>query len=87
MSLTELSIEDRRVLWLSKHKGIIGHLANKFEVSRPFASMVWRGQMKSGERRIEKELARLGAPGFEQFLEAAEVVEPSAAVCSGPATE
>jgi hypothetical protein len=81
----DLSLKDRQVLWLFANKGVIRRLAKQFGVSSCFASSVWRGEAKSGGLRIEKALAELGAPGFEQYLEAPSSVPPAEGSAVAPA--
>lgn len=71
MNLTqqnELTLDDQQKLWRAKNRGAVRKIAGDCEVSRSFVDKVFRGEMKSGERRVERELARRGCPGFEQHI-------------------
>ena len=63
----ELTLEELQTLWRSKNRNAVSEIRVKFDLSRTTIERVIRGEIASGERRVEKELARRGCPGFEQY--------------------
>lgn len=53
-----------RVLWREKNRNALAEIAGELSVSRSFVSDVFHGRRRSSDGRVEKLLARAGAPGF-----------------------
>lgn len=75
MSVTQQNeeLEQRRAFWLRKNRGVLVGLAREFGISEAMVGAVYWGRTNSGERRVERRLAGLGAPGFEEHAEKAGV--------------
>lgn len=54
-----------RVIWVAEHPGELTEIARKCTVSVQFVSRVFHGLVNSEKYRVEKELAKLHAPGFD----------------------
>lgn len=51
--------------WTARNPGIVAQIAREFDVSHGFVYDVMYKRRRSNFNRIEKRLAELGAPGFE----------------------
>ena len=61
-------LKDQRILWLRRNRGVLARLARKLDYSNEMIRSCFYGDATSKDNRIERELAKLGAPGFESFL-------------------
>jgi hypothetical protein len=57
-------LETRKVLWLRRNRGILTRLSQEFDLSYSMIASCFWGKTASGERRVERRFAELGAPGF-----------------------
>lgn len=67
-STQTLSVNDARILWRAKNRGIISTISQQFGLSRTMIRRVLEGEIVSAGRRVERELATRGCPGFEEYL-------------------
>lgn len=58
-------LETRKVLWLRRNRGILTRLSQEFDLSYSMIAACFWGKTASGERRVERRFAELGAPGFD----------------------
>lgn len=68
MSLLTVSQRKARVLWRRENRGALARTARRFRLSGVFVCEVFYGTRSSRGHRVEAHFARLGVPGFEQFL-------------------
>lgn len=66
-----LTLEEEQALWRAKNRNAVREIANMFGLSYVFVRRVLIGELTSGERRVERELARRGCPGFSEAERAA----------------
>jgi predicted DNA-binding transcriptional regulator len=59
-------VQDQRELWRVSNRKALREIANQFGISYTFVRLVFKGLHRSGELRVERELARRGCPGFEE---------------------
>ena len=57
--------EARKQKWLDANFGALTRLASRLNLSKQYVGEVFWGKKSSAEGRIETELGKLGAPGFE----------------------
>jgi hypothetical protein len=61
---TKLSAADRALLWVAANRGVLTEIASKLRppVTPQYVAQVLRGKRKSRGGRVERALARRGAP-------------------------
>lgn len=64
-------VQDQRELWRLRNRKALGEIAQQFGLSYTFVRWVFKGLHRSGELRVERELARRGCPGFDVAEKAA----------------
>lgn len=57
----------KRRHWLVDNPGVLRRTATEFKVSPSFVSDILHGNRNSKDRKIEKRLKQLKAPGFERY--------------------
>lgn len=57
-----------RELWRAEHRKALPEIAAQFGLSYTFVRLVFKGLQRSGELRVERELARRGCPGFDDLI-------------------
>lgn len=60
--------EDRKQKWLRANFGVLSRLASRLNLSKQYVGEVFWGKKSSAEGRVEKELGKVGAPGFDSPL-------------------
>lgn len=81
---TELTLKQLQMLWRAENRHAVTEVAERFGVSRVFVDKVFRGEMRSGERRVERRLAELGCPGFEDYIQSASTIGEVSSQVNGP---
>lgn len=71
MTLTQTTdaeeLATERKLWLIKHRGVLSAVRKKIKLHQTTVRRVFYGEITSAGSRVEREFARLGAPGFDAF--------------------
>jgi hypothetical protein len=70
LSPKTLSTKQQQVLWRAENRNAISKIAADCGVSRTMVERVLKFELASGERRVEKALAALDCPGFEDYKQA-----------------
>jgi hypothetical protein len=62
----EAELKDARILWLSRNRGALKDISKFIGLHKTTVRRVFYGEITSRDNRVEKELARRGAPGFTE---------------------
>lgn len=57
--------EARKQKWLTSNFGVLSRLARHLNLSKQYVGEVFWGEKQSADRKVETELGKLGAPGFD----------------------
>jgi hypothetical protein len=63
-----LKKEAQKKRWLEANYGALNRLAKKLNLSRVFVGEIYWEKKQSKDNRVESELEKLGAPGFDRPL-------------------
>ncbi len=58
-------------MFLRDNRGVLFQIARQLKFSRVYVGEIYWEKKQSAGRRVEVQLAKRGAPGFEDFSEAA----------------
>lgn len=79
-----VTAQDLRDLWRMKNHRVLLEIAGEFELSYTFVRKVFRGEMQSRDRRVERRLAELGCPGFEDYVQGPSTIGEVSSPVNGP---
>lgn len=57
--------QSQKLRWLKANRGVLSRIAEALSLSKQFVNDVYWEKKRSGGRRVERELAKAGAPGFD----------------------
>jgi hypothetical protein len=73
--MSRLSQTDKARVWLGRNRGVLIQLARELGYGKSTITDVLYGRRASRARDVERRLAELGCPGFDEYLPQASTTE------------